>query len=184
MYWQYFDFVRKRLTKNFDFLEKYEERNYGGSVNRTSELCNVLLTACVFLMFTLACFYFFTVIYHVELIMLLCFGGTIIITALICFMFAIRPYITVTRPTLKWVLLMIFILAFLGGLGYGIYWLSDTYNIVKKTESESNSMNIECPYKDLTEEEQQDMRRRIELLSDIRKMVSDKKEDDLLKLLR
>ena len=184
MYWQYFDFVRKNLTKKLDFLQKYEQRTYGSSVNRTSELFNVFLTTCVFLMFTIACFYFFTVVYHVDTLILVCFGGSIIISALICFMFSIRPYIT--RPSLKQAFFIFVILCVLVALGFGIYTITVTHYIrlVDRKEEKYDPVKIECPYKDIDEEDQREMRRRMELLSDIRKMVPNKKEEDLFEMLR
>lgn len=145
MYWQYFDFVRKFLAERLDFLKRHEKMNYGSSVSRTSDLMNVFFTAIVFIIFTISCFYFFNVIYNVDAIVLYSFGGLIIVASLVCFTFAVWPYVNnlkfIGKKTILFVVIGIALIV--GFVCFYVYYLKDklkTHNFslfVKKPEEQS-----------------------------------------------
>ena len=157
MYWQYFDFVRKFLAERLDFLKRHEKVNYGSSVSRTSDLINVFFTAVVFIVFTISCFYFFNVIYNVDAIVLYSFGGLIIVASLVCFTFAVWPYVNnlkfINKKTIIFVLIGIALIV--GFLCFYIFYFKDflkthnfKFSLFVKKEKEQEEQYKECKTKD------------------------------------
>ena len=147
MYWQYFDFVRKFLAERLDFLKRHEKMNYGSSVNRTSDLMNVFFTAIVFIIFTISCFYFFNVIYNVDTIVLYSFGGLIIVASLVCFTFAVWPYVNNLKFIGKKTMLFaaIGIIFIVGFVCFYVYYFKDFLKDKLKTHNFEISFFVKKP---------------------------------------
>lgn len=136
MYWQFYDFVRT-LATNIRYLDNYEKRTFGSSVHRVSDLVNIFLKACVFVLFMFFCFYFFTHLLNNQTSFLFyVLMGIIIAASLLCFFFMARSYFRTLH-----LFIILGVICFILGVAFTSYTLSK-YQIIKRGEDVKKCKNV------------------------------------------